>query len=734
MVFSPTIIQTITEYNLFQQMAILNKIRQKTVVLILVIALALFAFILSSLFDNKDALFNKSPDVVATINGKDISRQAFMAQVEARNNPNATQSQIMNQVYEAEVRKSVMETQFKQLGLTVGREQMRDLLKTTYATSPQFLNADGIFDESLLNQYILDLKKSSANNDFYNRWVQGEESIASGALQQNYINMIKAASNATLAEGELEHKLQNDLVDIKYVSIPFTTIQDSTITVSDSEITAYINKNKNKYEAEASRNLQYVKFENVASLDDENKITSQLVNFIKGGEAYNETTKKTEKTAGFLEMNEADAIALVNAESDGAVKFQDKFIYASAFPNGVKDSIAKLNIGAVYGPYKDGKTFKVTKLLERKVLADSVQSSHILIPFVGSQAATAETTKTKEQAKASADSIFKLVKNNKTKYAEIANEINTDGSKGKDGSIGWTRLTNYNPAAFDPDFADFLFFNKKGSIDVVETKFGYHIIRIDDKKNEDTAYKVAIIERTIEPSVDTENAVFRTATNFEVSLGKQNFQDAAKASNLPVNPVSTIKELDENIPGVGSLRSLVRWTFEDDAKVGDTKRFETSNGYIVAQITGRNEAGLMNIQDASVTALPEIRKEKKAKLIRDRITASTLADLATAEKQSVRTALAINMKNPTIAGAGLEPAVVGTAFGLEVGQASKLITGTKGVYMVEVTKKTPAVKLENYQSSANQVAEEKSTAINTRLYNALKESAEIEDYRAKTVQ
>jgi len=705
-------------------MAILNKIRQKTVVLILVIALALFAFILSSLFDNKDALFNKSPDVVATINGKDISRQAFMAQVEARNNPNATQSQIMNQVFEAEVRKSVMESQFNELGLTVGREQMRDLLKKTYANSPQFLNVDGVFDESLLNQYILDLKKS--NRGFYNRWVQGEESIAFGALQQNYINMIKAASNATLAEGELEHKLQNDLVDIKYVSIPFTSIADSTITVSNSEITAYINKNKKKYEVEASRNLQYVKFENTPSLEDENTLRDELVSFIKGG--------TTDNRLGFLAMNEADAITLVNAESDGDSKYQDKYVYASAFPNSVKDSISKLDIGSVYGPYRDGNAFKITKVLSKRVLADSIQSSHILIPFIGSQAATAETTKTKEQAKTAADSIFKLVKNNKVKYAEVANKINTDGSKGKDGSIGWFRLTDYNPASFDPDFANFLFFNKKGSIEVVETKFGYHIIRIDDKKNEDTAYKVATIERTIEPSVDTENAVFRTATNFEVSLGKQKFQDAAKANNLQVNPVSTIKELDENIPGVGPLRPLVRWTFEDDTKVGDTKRFETSNGYIVAQITGKNDAGLMNVQDASVTALPEIRKEKKAKLIKDRISATSLADVATAEKQTVKTALAINMKNPTIAGAGAEPLVVGTAFGLEVGQTSKLITGVKGVYMVEVTKKTPAIKLDNYQSSANQVAIEKSTAINTRLYNALKESAEIEDFRAKTVQ
>lgn len=711
-------------------MAILNKIRQKTVVLILVIALALFAFILSSLFDNKDALFNKSPNVVATINGKDISREAFMARVEAQNNPNATQTQIMNQVYNAEVREAVMQSQFDKLGLTVGREQMRDLLKTNLASSPQFFNADGIFDENVLNNYIANLKETSPVA--YRQWINYENQVSSGALQQNYINMVKAATTATLAEGALSHKLEGDKVDIKYVYVPFTTIADSTVTVSKSEINAYIKENKTKYDVEASRNLQYVKFEEVASVEDENAIQGELIKLIQNREEY--VDGKNQMVAGFAEMNVENAEAYVNANSDAEIKYQDKFVYKSSLPRALQDSISNLNVGNVYGPYKDGQTFKITKLLEKRQLADSIQSSHILIPFVGSQAATAETTKTKEEAKATADSIFKLVKNNKTKYAEVANEINTDGSKGKDGSIGWTRLTTYNPLGFDPGFANFLFFNDKGSIDVVLTKFGYHIIRIDDKKNVDTAYKVATIERKIEPSVKTEDDIFRNASNFEVALDGKDFLDVAKENNLKVNPVTSVKELDENIPGVGAERPIVRWAFEEDTKVGNTKRFETKDGYVIVQVTAKNEAGLMNVEDASVTALPEIRKQKKAKMIKDRVNATTLEDFAAAENQQVRTALAINMKNPTVSGVGLEPIVVGHAFGLNEGETSGLITGTKGVFMVQPTKKTPAVELENYQSFANQVSSEKLNAVNTRLYNALKEAADIEDNRAKTVQ
>jgi hypothetical protein len=143
---------------------------------------------------------------------------------------------------------------------------------------------------------------------------------------------------------------------------------------------------------------------------------------------------------------------------------------------------------------------------------------------------------------------------------------------------------------------------------------------------------------------------------------------------------------------------------------------------------------MMNTQDASVTALPAIRKDKKAEMIKNRVSATSLDDLAKDEGVAVSTALALNMNAPTVTGAGREPKVVGTAFGLEEGETSKLIVGETGVFMIQVTKLTPAVELANYQAFANQVAQEKQTAVNTRLYNALKEAAEIEDNRAKTVQ
>ncbi|MFC7445070.1 peptidylprolyl isomerase [Mesoflavibacter profundi] len=708
-------------------MAILNKIRQKTVVLILVIALALFAFILSSLFDNKDVLFGKSPDVVATINGKDISRVEFMTLVEQQQQqmgPNATSSQVMNRVFDAKVREAVMEGQFDKLGLSIETDQMRDILKNALSTSPEFLNEAGVFDESKLKVYIDNLKSTSSQA--YQNWVNYEQQLAVGALQSDYFNMVKAGATATLAEGELEHKLENDKVDIKYVQVPFSSIADSTITVSKSEIKDYISKNKQSYQTEASRSFQYVFFKEVASAEDETKIQEDLKKLINDNEVYDETAENKKRTEiGF--KNTTDVADFVNANSDD-IKFNDRFLKKSALPETLADTIFNKEIGFIYGPYKEGNYYKLSKLVGRTTLPDSAKTRHILIPFVGAARAP-EDARTKEEAVAFADSLLAVLKSDKSKFSQFVTDYSSDqGSVENEGRYDWF--------AYDrmvPEFRDFAFEGKTGDLGVVETTYGLHIMEVEGQKGSSDMVKVATIARKIEPSEETNDKIFRDASTFEVALENQNFAEVAKASNYDVRPM-TAKELDESIPGIGNQRQIVRWAFEEGTDVGDYKRFPVSGGIVIAQLTSKSEAGLMSVEDASVTALPEIRKNKKAKMIMDRVNASTLEDFAKSENQNVRSSSAINMKNPTIAGAGKEPMVVGTAFGLEEGQTSGLIKGNTGVFMVQTTKKTPAVELENYQPFANQVSTQKLTSVQSRLYNALKDTAEIEDNRAKTVQ
>jgi len=706
-------------------MAVLNKIRQRSLFLILIIALALFSFVLADLFKNSDALTSKSQNIVATINGKDITREYFMQKVEQlqrQMGPSATNTQVMNRVWEQEVRQAVMETQFDELEISVEKDQMRDLLKTSLATNQNFLNEAGLFDENKMNEYIANLKETSPEG--FASWVNYENQVASNALNQNYFNMVKAGLTGTLAEGKLDHELEGNKVDIKYVQVAYSLIPDSIVDVSKSDITSYISKNKNQYKVDASRDIRFVEFKEAASVEDENAIKIELETYVNGRFVDDRGRKDTIIAFSKVKNNEE----YINSISASDIKFDERFVFKSSLPTEAADAIYNLNEGEVYGPYKHNGSFKVTKLIAVKQIPDSAKVRHILIPFTGAQSAGPDVVQTEVEAKVTADSLLTLLKKNRSKFPEFVKGFSSDqGSVAKEGRYDWHA---YNTMV--PEFNDFEFEGKTGDLGVVKTVFGFHIIEVEGQKNKTKAIQVGTISRKIEPSEATTDKVFRDASNFEINAGKGDFSVLATDNKYTLRPVNGIKVLDENIPGVGNQRPIVRWTFEEDVEVGAIKRFNIPNGYVIAQLVAKRKAGLMSADDATAKVLPIIRKEKKAKIIMDRVSATTLEDLAAAEKTNVRTAAGINMKNPTISGAGREPILTGTAFGLNEGETSELIEGAKGVYMVQVTKVTPAVELDSYQAAANRVEQEKASSVNTKLYNALKEASEIEDNRAAT--
>ena len=712
-------------------MAVLNKIRQRSIFLILIIALALFSFIIGDIFQNLDSSA-ASDAPIATVNGEDIDRDDFMAKVEnvqRQSGGSTTNTQAMNRVWENELRAKVMQSQYDAIGISVERDYMRDLLKQNLTTFEEFKNEAGLFDEDKLNEFIANLKAISPETTTlggtpinYQSWTTFEQNVAVSGVQQTYFNLVKAGITGTLTEGELDYQLENDKVDLKYVQIPYSSIPDSLITVKKSEIEAYMKRFPKTYEVEASRNLVYVEFKEEASLEDEQAIQDNLKALISDREEYNEVSKANETVVGF--KNTKDNEEFVDANS--AQKFNDAFVFRSAFSSEQADNITDLKTGEIYGPYKEGNFFKLTKMLAKKGIADSTKVRHILIPFVGGARADATVTKTDAQAKATADSIYNVLRRNRSKFKSLLSLSSDKVSNEKEGVIEFAYTDG-----FAPEFKAYSFENPKGSLGVVRTDFGYHVIEVLSQGKPQDAFKVATIAQEIEPSVETIDEVFKNKSKFEIAVADTDFETVAEENNYDVRNVSSVKELDENIPGIGAQRAIVRWAFEDGVEEGDFKSFSTTaGGFVVVKLTGVNEAGLMSVQDGSVTALPEVRKEKKAAYIIDRITASTLEDIAAAEGQTVKTAVAVNMKNPTLSGAGREPLVIGTAFGLDEGETSELIEGNTGVYAVQVTKTTPAPVLSSYQAAANRVGQAKESAVNTQLYNALKDAAEIEDNRA----
>ncbi|MCT4629938.1 SurA N-terminal domain-containing protein [Winogradskyella sp.] len=717
-------------------MAILNKIRQRSLILILVIALALFAFVIQGVIDNPNA-FSDSQGVVATVNGVDIDRNDFQQKVknyQDRAGGRITSTQAMNAIYNQELRKIIMDNEYEALGLSVEKDEMRELLKNSFQSYPEFQDENGNFDVNRLNAFISNLKDispdsaplTSAGQSFninYDIWTNNEQSIASNALQQTYYNMIKAGVSTTISEAEDDYLADAKNVDIRYVQVPYTTITDSLVEVSKSDIKAYMQAHKEKFEAEANREVVYVEFKEEASKADEDAIKADLLKLKSDRAEYNESSKNTDTIPGFDTVK--DVAEFINSNSD--IKYNDTFLRTAQLPAVAKDSLAKLEVGEYYGPYKDGEYFKLSKMIAVEEKADSVKVRHILIPFAGGQRADASVTKTPEEAKQTADSILAKIKSG-TKFMDLLELSSDKVSNEKDGEIEFA----YN-AGMAPEFKAFSFDNKKGDVDVVGTSFGYHVIEILEQTSFNNTYKVGTIARKIEPSQETLDGVFNSMSKFEIAAKDGDFNKLAEERELAVKPI-TFKELDENMPGLGSQRQVVRWAFEEGTAIGDYKNFPISGfGFIVAKLVEKNEKGLMSVEDASITALPEIRKEKKAKMIREKITATTVDEIAKNQGQSPRTAAALTLKNTTLSGAGVEPKVIGAAFGLEQGKTSKLIDGEKGVYVIEVTKVTDATKLDNYTSIMNRLNTTLRNSVQGKVYQALEKATDIEDNRAKTV-
>ncbi len=700
-------------------MAILAKIRQRTLVLILIIGLALFAFVISDVFNNSDN-GAKQPNNIGMVNGENIPYNGFSRNVEnILSQARGSQStiQVVNNVWDQQLRNELISQQLDELGITIEKDEIWSLMITNpnFTNNPQFQDEAGVFVEGKLREYIntLEATKNDKTDPTkaaqYQNWLATEEFFISQAKQNLYYNLVKSGSIATVKEGELAYRLENDKVTFKYVQIPYNTIKNEDLEISKGDIKNYINNHKSLFEEDASRDIQYVYFEEKPSKQDEDNAKKDITDLIEGLET----------------ATDAEGFATENTD----VNENSTFLYKNQLPKDVAESLYATEVGKVFGPYKVGDTYKISKVLETQEKPDSVKNRHILIRFAGSAGADPDLKKTKEEAKKQADSILAIVKRNKSKFADIAKEMSDDGSKDKGGDLGWYS----NLSGLTPTYKEYIFGNKTGDMDVVESPFGFHIIEIQDQKNVQKTIKLATISKLVESSEQTLSDLFTTASKFESDAGKSGntFVDVAKTNNYVVKPVNKMKILDSRISGIATdQRQIVRWAFENDTKDGDIKRFPVENGFVIVQLTKKHKEGLASVEDASARVIQYLRDEKKAEMIKSKNSATTLADLASANNVQVQTATSLSMNAPIIPGAGEEKKVVGAAFALPEGKTSNLIAGKKGVYMIEVTKITPAVAKDSYLTEMNTLRNQRAASSTSSVFNALKSASDIEDNRS----
>ena len=701
-------------------MAILGKIRQRSIFLILVIGTALFAFVISGVFDGSAS--NTGPtDPIALINDEEVELNYFRQLVEQTERTyNYSTMQSVNRVWDQALRSTIFDQQYEKLGIDAGKDQLEQIISSddNLINNPEFQNEAGFFDFGLFTDFIAQLK--STNPTAYENWKFQEQSIIGVAKQRIYLDLIKASAGITEAEAKAIYHLENDNVNIQYVQIPFDVIPDSLVEVTDAEIKKYIQEHKAEYKRDETRNIQYVAFEELPTEDDLATIRLRLDGLKDQRISYNDVSKLTDTLEGFKKTKKvADFI-----DQYSEVPFDSVYKSRGQYNNQYADILFSLDIGEVFGPYRDGSTFKISRLLDRKKNA-SLRASHILIAYEGATRASSNITRTKAEAKKEANRVYRLARRASADFDALALEYSDGPTRTRGGDLGL-----FQEGEMATEFFNFVNSNRVDRVGLVETEFGFHIIKVTDK--DDLALIADVVAEAV-PSDQTSNEIFREATQFEMDSNEgKDFLEIAQTNNYEARPVKQIAPLEENLPGLPRQRNIVRWAFEKDTKIGEIRRFSLSQGgYAVVQLTAKVKEGLAPIEEVDSEVRKILTENKKAALIKKRYAdKTTLESLAEEENLTIETASAVNQKNPTIIGAGDEPKVVGTAFAMGEGELSDLVQGNKGVYKILLNQKNSVEERTDYSAYAKELQRNENFTLIENVFAALESVAEIEDNRA----
>ena len=700
-------------------MALLGKIREKSIFLIIVIGLALFAFVISGALGTGDSdSISKEP--IGTVNGKEIPLDNFRFMVEqTERNFGLTTMQAVDNVWKQYIRNFVFEDQFKILGIDAGRDQIEQVVSSTESiiNDKRFTNEAGFFDFGLFTDFIVQMKNT--NPQAYESWKQQELSIISSAKENIYFDLIKSSVSVTPKDAEIYHHIENDNIDIEYVKYPYSQISDTIFKLSDQDIRNYIYKNQDKYIRNESRSIEYVSFFENPTEKDIKDIRESLTNLTEDKFEYNDVSKLTDTIIGFYNTRYLNDFINRHSEEE----FDSIYLTKGKLPSDYAEILFNLKIGESFGPYKDINSFKISKLIDKKKNG-SIRASHILISHNESNRKPPNVDRNKDEAKKIANTLFRQILRNKSKFESLAEEFSDGPSKSLGGDLGF-----FTEKQIEPAFFDFAKKNRIGKIGLVETSFGFHIIKITDKED---LVLLASLTKKIVPSEKTSNEIFKNATQFEMNSLNDNFQNAARESDYNVRFVPNVNKLDENLPGLPSQRRVIQWIFDDSREVGEIKRFDLSfGGYVVVKLKNINDKGVSDIEEVRDEITRELLNKKKANLIiKNNLSLNTLEEFAGKNKLEIVTANAINQKSGTIVGSGEEPFIVGKAFGLEELEISELLVGNRGVYKLKIKKKSIAEDLSDYSKLALELEIEERKNLPSLIISALENIAEIKDNRS----
>ena len=655
-------------------------------------------------YDAVMALFGQSGSRdVGEVNGVAISGAQYQMEVQERRRLGFSGDQLSEEVWNDITSEIVLGDDFDALGLTVSDDEYEEMLFGT-AFSPYMNRA---FYSSAENKAFWQqnfdamLSTDRGVTDF----LAYKRLIIDKRVREKYDNLVVSGIYSNSLEGKYDHAAANRKITFNYVLKAFNSIDESEVNVSDSDVKAYYKAHKDEaqYKQSAGRNITFARIPLQASEEDAAAIESDLA-------AIKTVWENTEASDSLFVANENEApfTPTVLRKSDVETDVNESTFFDS-------------KAGDLIGPYLKKSSYRLAKIMEFFSEPDSAACRHILL-----KANDAQDAEEMAELMDRADSLKRALRRGAS-FDDLAERFSEDpGSKSTGGFYDlFPRGRMVKP------FEDFCFENKPGKIGAVKTSFGVHLIEVMEHTDDVDQVRIALIERTVEPSATTARESYGAASEFAIqATSREEFMRAAGDAGYATSSANDVQRNAKSVSGLRNAAELVSWAY--GAEVGEVSNpLLVDKNYVIGYLDRITEEGAPMFEYVEQEMRTGAVMEAKGQLYRDQMATGTLEEIASSVGASVASATNVALKFPTISTAGSlpEPEVVGLAFAVPVGNVSAPIIGNNGIWVIAPTSGTEATPKSDYLSEQTTLLSRARGAATVRISNAMMDAADLEDNR-----
>ena len=667
-------------------MTTLQRIRNHGVILLIVVGVAMLAFILGDFLNSGSSFFNKSRENVGVIAGhkvhyteyetaKDQLTEVYKIESGSNDINEDLSIQIRNQVWQMLMMDYTLREQAEKIGMDVTAEELSELC---IGANPHqlirqrraFYDETGNFNRFALINFLNSLaqtpetqEQAASMQQAKNYWMYWENAVRLTHLQDKYIGLLSKLVTANPLDAKYAFEATKTSVNVEFVERPYFAVADSLVKVTNADIKKLYDANKEQYKRVPNRSLVYVSFPIVPSEAD-----------------FAEVEKLMKSLESDFQTKE-DITAIVNSNSD--VLYDGRDFSESTIP-------------AEYKEFAFGKGAKKGQFTELTFADDTYSMARIM------------------------DCGY-------TKSDSVQLVLVANGEGTEDVELGWFTATDLQKNIADPAFA-----GKKGSQFTVSTGMGEQTFKIADKSQPTPKVKLAILSRKVTPSSKTYGVLYNEAKQFIVNNGTEELlRQAAQEQGLSITPAYGLNVNADKVNDLKNSRGIVRWAFEaKDGQLSDV--FECGDQFIVAALTEVNDGDYRTIDEVRMELTLQATTDKKAEYLMNQLKGvSTLEEAAELFDAEIQTAENVTLASTRLGAAGIEPAVIGAALALENNATSAPVKGNAGVYMVRIGEKVVAEGELNAEQEINNLNMRTSYSVPYQAIALIEENAEVEDNRAR---